>query len=77
MITEHNFRFNTASNSQTIDLNNKNNEERLAELLSVPRLLHAARYEAVKSGPKHMDCYELESPGVVGTRASKDRPRTE
>jgi len=77
VITEHKFRFNRASNSQTIDFNNWYNEERLAELLSVPGLLHAARYEAVKSGHKHMDCYELESPGVVGTRASKDRPRTD
>ena len=29
-------------------------EEHLAELLSVPGVLSAARYEAVSSGPKHM-----------------------
>ena len=30
------------------------NEEHLAERLSVPGLLSAARYEAVSSGPKHL-----------------------
>ena len=30
------------------------NEEHLAELLSVPGILNAARYEAVRSGPKHL-----------------------
>ena len=30
------------------------NEEHLAERLSVPGFLSAARYEAVKGGPKHL-----------------------
>ena len=59
------------------DFNKWYNEEHLAELLSVPGVLNAARYEAVKSGPKHLACYELESPDVVETSAFKDRPRTE
>ena len=53
------------------------NEEHLAELLSVPGVLNAARYEAVRSGPKHLACYKLESPSVVETDAFKNRPRTE
>ena len=40
-------------------------------------VLNAARYEAVKSGPKHLACYELESPAVVDTPAFTNRPRTE
>ena len=36
------------------DFNRWYNEEHLAELLSVPGVLNAARYEAVKSGPKHL-----------------------
>jgi len=59
------------------DFNQWYNEEHLAELLSVPGVLNAARYEAVKSGPKHLACYELENAGVVETPAFKDRPRTE
>ena len=53
------------------------NEEHLAELLSVPGVLNAARYEATSSGPKHMAVYELESPAVIETDAFKNRPRTE
>ncbi|MDA0264387.1 MAG: hypothetical protein O3A93_08875 [Chloroflexi bacterium] len=52
-------------------------EEHLQELLSVPGILNAARYEATKSGPKHMAVYELESVDVVNTDAFKNRPRTE
>ena len=59
------------------DFNQWYNEEHLAELLSVPGVRNAARYEAVKSGPKHLACYELENAGVVETPAFKDRPRTE
>ncbi len=59
------------------DFNKWYNEEHLAELLSVPGVLNAARYEAVKSGPKHLACYELESPAVVDSDAFKNRPRTE
>ena len=43
------------------------NEEHLAERLSIPGVLSAARYEAVSSGPKHLACYELESADVVYT----------
>ncbi len=53
------------------------NEEHLAELLSVPGVLSAARYEATSSGPKHMAVYELESPSVIETDAFRNRPRTE
>ena len=59
------------------DFNKWYNEEHLKELLSVPGVLNAARYEATKSGPKHMAVYELENADVVNTDAFKNRPRTE
>src|SRR5215510_14324505 len=51
------------------DFNRWYNEEHLKERLSVPGLLSAARYEAVKGGPKHLACYELENVGVLDTPA--------
>ena len=53
------------------------NEEHLAELLSVPGVLNAARYEAVRSGPKHLAFYELENADVVRSDAFTSRPTTE
>jgi hypothetical protein len=47
------------------------NEEHLAERLSVPGFLSAARYEAVKGGPKHLAVYELESTAVLQSEAYK------
>jgi len=54
------------------ELNRWYNEEHLAERLSIPGFLSAARYEAVKSGPKHLAYYELESPEVLESEAYKD-----
>jgi len=45
------------------------NEEHLAERLAVPGFLGAARYEAAKSGPKHLACYELASAAVLESEA--------
>ena len=53
------------------DFNRWYNEEHMAERLSVPGFLDAARYEAVKNGPKHLACYELESPAVLESPAYK------
>ncbi|HYS92082.1 MAG TPA: hypothetical protein VEL48_01525, partial [Candidatus Acidoferrales bacterium] len=47
------------------------NEEHVAERMSVPGFLNAARYEAVKGGPKHLAVYELESPAVLDSAAYK------
>src|SRR5947199_699618 len=52
------------------------NTEHLPELLSVPGILSAARYEAVKGGPQDLACYELESVAVMQTPAVTNRPRT-
>ncbi len=52
------------------------NKEHLPELLSVPGILSAARYEAVKGGPQYLACYELESAAVMQTPAFTNRPRT-
>jgi hypothetical protein len=51
------------------DFNRWYTEEHLAERRSVPGFLSAARYEAVKSGPKHLACYELESVAVLESDA--------
>ena len=59
------------------DFNKWYQEEHLQELLSVPGILNAARYEATKSGPKHLAVYELESVDVIETDAFKNRPRTD
>src|SRR3974390_693246 len=52
------------------------NTEHLPELLSVPGILSAARYEAVKGGPQYLACYELESVAVMQTPAFTNRSRT-
>jgi hypothetical protein len=38
------------------------NEEHIAERLSIPGVLSAARYVAVRGGPKYLACYELTEP---------------
>ena len=53
------------------DFNRWYNEEHLAERMAVPGFLSAARYEAVKGGPKHLAVYELESPAVLESPAYK------
>jgi hypothetical protein len=45
------------------------NEEHLAERLAIPGFLAGARYEAVKGGPKHLACYELENVAVLQSAA--------
>ena len=50
--------------------------EHLPELLAVPGVLAAARYEATKGGPKYLACYELDDVAVLKTAAFTDRPRT-
>ena len=53
------------------DFNRWYNEEHLAERMSVPGFLSAARYEAVKNGPKHLAVYELENAAVLESEAYK------
>ena len=52
------------------------NTEHLPELLAVPGILAAARYRAVKGGPKYLAFYELDSVEVLRTPAFTNRPRT-
>jgi hypothetical protein len=47
------------------------NEEHVAERMAVPGFLNAARYEAVKGGPRHLAVYELESAAVLDSPAYK------
>ena len=37
-------------------------EEHIPERLSIPGVLSAARYVAVRGGPKYLACYELTEP---------------
>jgi len=53
------------------DFNRWYDEEHLAERMSVPGFLSAARYEAVKGGPKHLAVYELENAAVMESPAYK------
>src|SRR5262245_21928130 len=53
------------------DFNRWYNEEHLAERLAIKGFLSAARYEAVKGGPKHLAVYEVESPAVLESAAYK------
>ena len=50
---------------QEDEFNRWYNSEHIAEILNVPGVIDAARYEAVVNGPKHLACYELESPAAV------------
>jgi len=52
------------------------NTEHLPELLAVPGILAAARYVALKGGPKYLACYELDNVAVMRTPAFTNRPRT-
>src|SRR5262249_36829952 len=52
------------------------NTEHLPELLAVPGILAAARYQAVKGGPKYLAFYELDNVEVLHTPAFTNRPRT-
>ncbi len=58
------------------EFNDWYNTEHLSELLAVPGILAAARYEATKGGPKYLAVYELEDANVVKTPAFTNRPRT-
>ena len=49
------------------DFNRWYNEEHLAELLAIPGVLRAARYEAVSGSPKYLAAYELSDPEVRDT----------
>jgi len=48
----------------------------LPQLTAISGILDAARYVAVKGGPKYLAVYELESAGVVRSDAFVNRPRT-
>ena len=47
------------------------NDEHLAERLAVPGFIDAARYEAVKGGPKHLAVYELDSTAVMDSPSTR------
>ncbi|HEY5864695.1 MAG TPA: hypothetical protein VI542_03950 [Candidatus Tectomicrobia bacterium] len=52
------------------------NTEHLPELLALPGVLDAARYVAMKGGPKYLAAYELASVDALQTPEYTNRPRT-
>ena len=48
----------------------------MPQLKAIPGILDAARYVAVKGGPKYLAVYELESPEVIHSEAFVKRPTT-
>src|SRR5690349_15446533 len=50
--------------------------QHLPQLMAIPGILDAARYVAVKGGPKYLAVYELESAEVIHSDAFVNRPRT-
>src|SRR5579859_2871688 len=49
----------------------------LPQLMALPGFLDAARYVAIKGGPKYLAAYELENADVIRSEAFVNRPRTE
>ena len=47
----------------------------LPQLMAIPGILDAARYVAVKGGPKYLAVYELDGAGVIHSDAFVNRPR--
>lgn len=56
---------------QEDEFNRWYNDEHLPERMAIPGFLGGARYEAVKGGPKHLACYELDSVAVLDSPAYK------
>src|SRR5580765_6029084 len=48
----------------------------LPQLMAIPGILDAARYVAVKGGPKYLAAYELERAAVIQSESFVNRPRT-
>lgn len=49
------------------------NDEHIPERLAIPGVLNAARYTAVRGGPKHLACYELDEPEAYFSAAWQQR----
>jgi hypothetical protein len=62
---------------QDEEFNTWYNTRHLPQLTAIPGILDAARYVAVKGGPKYLAVYELESAQVIRSNAFVDRPKTE
>jgi hypothetical protein len=52
------------------------NTRHLPQLTAIPGILDAARYVAVKGGPKYLAVYELQTADVVHSEAFVNRPTT-
>src|SRR5690348_4195405 len=52
------------------------NTRHLPQLTAIAGILDAARYVAVKGGPKYLAVYELESADVIHSDAFVNRPKT-
>jgi len=52
------------------------NTRHLPQLTAIPGILDAARYVAVRGGPKYLAVYELQTPEVIHSDAFVNRPTT-
>src|SRR5690348_16493050 len=59
------------------EFNSWYNTRHLPQLTAIQGILDAARYVAVKGGPKYLAVYELENSAVIESDAFVHRPRTE
>lgn len=61
--------YTDVSEEHEAEFNRWYNEEHIPERLSIPGVLNAARYTAVRGGPKYLACYELTEPDAWHTDA--------
>lgn len=66
-----------ADDRHTEEFNTWYDTRHLPQLMTIPGILDAARYVAVKGGPKYLAVYELENADVIRSEAFLERPRTE
>ena len=66
-----------ADDRHTEEFNTLYDTRHLPQLMTIPGILDAARYVAVKGGPKYLAVYELENADVIRSEAFLERPRTE
>jgi len=67
----------TVDPAQVAELNRWYDEEHIADMLSIPGVRAARRYESVADPASFLAVYEVSDPEVVTGEAYRDRPTTE
>jgi hypothetical protein len=65
-----------ADDTQDEEFNTWYSTRHIPQLTAIPGILDAARYVAVKGGPKYLAVYELENAEIIRSDAFVNRPRT-